>query len=235
MLFDHDKYGYNPAELLTSADEVWTRLNAILSDKVLRFNPYSVDDRVLLDCAERGRWMPFPALTQMVVFHFNDIHKEDRKYSYEAISLHIGNDTASTHLPVNALIGKYTYTATLTQRHTTIDGRPLTNYKMVEKIQRKDYFVSHTLPTRMINGRTFPAYRLFRLKGADNQKAETIRIAMTEAKLVMLNELLAYPYCPDYLRCSRHFIDYAAPIQAAIEAIRRFPTASLPHRGKKKQ
>ena len=230
MCFDSYKYGFDPKGLLTCAEEVRTRLNAILSDKVMRFNPNSADDRTLLECAERGRWMPFPALTQMVVFHFHNIRNVEWKCGYDAIFFHVGNDMAEMHLPVNALTDKYTYTATHTQRHTIVDGRLLTNYRMAERLQGKDYFVSHSLPTRMPNGKAVPAYRMFRLRGSDDLKAETIRTAMMEAKLAMLGEILAHPYCPDYLRCSRHFIDYTTPILATIEAIRRFASVKPKNR-----
>ena len=63
-----DTYGYELQSLLTSAEEVWQRLRRIPSDKVLRFNPYPLDDATLLACVERARWRPFLALTQMTVF-----------------------------------------------------------------------------------------------------------------------------------------------------------------------
>lgn len=221
MAFLFETYGYEPQDLLTSEEEVWRRLRGILSDKVLRFNPYSVDD-ILLACVERARWQPFPALTQMTVFHFGNISTIKWKHPYEVISLRVGNDQHEQQIPLSWLTEYLTYVATRRQIHVTIGGRPVTNRKMVEKMQEKDYFVSHALMARRINSQTIPAYRMLRLKGRKAQRAETIRIRMTESKIAMLEEVMAYPYSPDYLQCSRLFIDYTTPIQDAIEAIHRF-------------
>lgn len=74
-----------------SVDEARERLEAILADKVLRFNPYRVSDEELVACAERGRWRPFPALTQMVVFHFLDIRAVKTHHVFDAIFYRIGD------------------------------------------------------------------------------------------------------------------------------------------------
>lgn len=223
MEFESDIYGNDPKNLLTSLEEVQARLNAILADKVLRFNPYSVDDETLLACVERAVWLPWPALTQMVVFHFHDIRTIEWKIPYKAIFFHIGNDREEKHISLNSLTNRFTYTATLHQVHATINNRVLTNEKMVERMQHKDYFISHALPSRTESGESRPAYRMLRLKGNDNQKAELIRQQMIKSKIIMLNEILAYPYTPHYLRCSRNFIDYSTPILTAIDTIRHFP------------
>lgn len=218
-----DIYGPDPQNLLTSPEEVSRRLNDILGDKVLGFNPYSVDDDTLLACVERARWLPWPALTQMVVFHFHEIRILEWRQPYEAIMFRVGANPEETHLSVNTLIKRYVYTASNREVHVTVNGRPLTNFKMVERMQRNDYFVSHALPTHRAMVKTLPAYRMHRLKGTAAQRAETIRRAMTEAKLTMLDDILKYPYCPDFLHCRRDFIDYATPIRAALAAIRLFP------------
>lgn len=220
--FRSDIYGYDPKSLLTSPEEVLGRLNAILGDKVFRFNPYAVDDATLLACVERAVWLPWPALTQMVVFHFHDIRTIEWKIPYEAIFYHIGNDPEEKHLSINSLTNRFTYTATLHQVHVTVNGRVLTNEKMVERMQHKDYFISHALPSRTESGKSRPAYRMFRLKGSDNQKTELIRQQMIESKISMLQEILAHPYAPQYLHCSRNFINYEANIKAAIDTIRHF-------------
>lgn len=74
-----------------SVDEARERLEAILADKVLRFNPYRVGNEELVACAERGRWRPFPALTQMVVFHFLDIRTVKTHHVFDAIFYRIGD------------------------------------------------------------------------------------------------------------------------------------------------
>lgn len=224
-----ETYGYRRESLLTSPEEVRDRLRGILADKVLRFNPYAVDDKTLLACVERARWMPFPAITQMVVFHFMDIRVVGKNHPYEAIFFRVGNDPDLQYLPVMILTDRLTYTATRTQTHVMVNGRPLTNAKMVANMQGKDFFVTHALPVEMPRGGIVCSYRMFRLRGSEERKAEIIRARMVESKIAMLEEILTHPYEYSYLRCSRHFIDYTTPIRAAIEAIRRFPSVLPPN------
>lgn len=222
MIYIIDKYGYSPESLIKSPEEVRQRLRAILGNKILRFNPYSVDDETLLSCMERAIWQPWPALTQMVVFHFLDIRKVEWKYPYEAIFFHVGKSPQETHLPLGALTDRVTYIANRRQVHVTVDGRPLTNDNMVERLSGKDYFVSHALHAEKPNGKKALAYRMFRLRGDTHDRAEKIRQSMLESKIFMLQEILAHPYCSEYLQCCRDFIDYVSPIRQALDAIRNF-------------
>lgn len=227
MEFSANIYGNDPKSLLQSKEEVRNRLDAILSDRVMRFNPYSVDDATLIACAERAVWLPWPALTQMVVFHFHDIRRvEWEHHTYDAIFFHIGNDSQELQLPVSSLTGRITYTAMPREIHVTVNDRALTNKKMVEKMTGNDYFVSHALLARIGLLKHRQAYRMYRLRGTESQKAQTIRLKMIESKITMLQEILAHPYAVQYLCCSRNFIDYTTTIEAAIATIRRFHEVS---------
>lgn len=223
MDYRSEIYGNDPKNLLVSPDEVRLRLDSMLGDKVLRFNPYSVEDATLLACAERAVWQPWPSLTQMVVFHFHDIRRVEWRRPYDAIFFHIGDDHQELHLSLSSLTNNLTLTSTLKPTHICVNGHPLTNGKMVERMQWREYFVSHALPARTAGGHGRVAYRMYRLKGIDAQKAALIRERMMESKITMLNEVLAYPYTPQYLRCSRHFIDYTTPVTALIDTILRYP------------
>lgn len=218
-----DKYGYSSGSLLKSPEGVRQRLSAILENKIMRFNPYSVDDDTLLSCVERATWQPWPALTQMVVFHFLDIRRVEWRYPYEAIFFRVGKDPHENHLPLGALMDRVTYIGDLRQVHVTIDGRPMTNYRMVERLCGKDYFISHALHAEKSNGKKVLAYRMVRLKGSNHDKAEKIRRSMLDSKIFMLQEILSYPFCREYLQCCRNFIDYESPVRQAIDAVRNFP------------
>lgn len=222
-------YGPNPYALdavLYDPAIVWQRLHDILNEKVLRFNPYTVSDEVLLACVERARWQPWPALTQMVVFHCHDVREIKWKCRYDALFLHVGNDTQEIHISMNSLIERYSYIATLKQMHSTIGGKPITNEKIVAKMAGKDYFVSHSYPCELPNMRQLPAYRMYRLKGSPAQRAALIREKMVESKIEMLYEILVHPYCKQYLHCARNFINYEPYIRRAISVIARYPHAT---------
>ncbi len=71
-------------------------------------------------------------------------------------------------------------------------------------------------------------YHMHRLTGNLHRDAATIRRAMCESKITMLERLLANPECPDYLNCTKNFIEYEPRIRRAIALIRNYPTYPTP-------
>lgn len=193
-------FGPGPRELLVNEPEARRRLRLMLGDKLLRFNPYSVDDRTLIDCAMRGRWLPFPSITQMVIVHFGEITYRVQGVTPDYISVSIGNDPARIMLPVKNLIIPSTYLATFQPVRTRLNDHNITSFDMVESMQGKSYFVSHMIPARAANGVMLPACRFYSLRGNLPNQAEQIRSRMIQSKLSMLEEVISHPYCTHYLR-----------------------------------
>lgn len=227
MTFIQDNFGYNPKVLLTDPDEVGIRLHSILDDRVMRFNPYTVSDETLLECAGRAEFLSFPALTQMVILNFVRVVPYCASKPWNMIVFHVGADEREYKIPMGALYNRLTYRATLRPDWNLVNGKRITNSGMVEKMMGKSYFVSHMLFGINIYGEIQPMYRMFRLKGDTSAMAAEIRLRMCESKISMLQEVLKYPYSPDYLQCRRDLIDYTTPIQAFIRTVRHFPDARL--------
>lgn len=223
MNFILTEFGFNPGCLNTGVAEAKTRLEQILTDKVMRFNPYSVDDVTLLECAERGVLRGFPALTQMLIYHFHDVRVVKGRFNYEAIFLHVGNNPEELHISLNRMACKASYVATRKQMRPRLNGKPLTNYEMVDKMQGKSYFISNALQGTLPNGSYVPLNRLFRLRGSKAKQAQIIRQSMIAAKIEMLREVMIYPFCREYLNCKIGLFDYVSPIRKAVEVIRTFP------------
>lgn len=217
-----DEYGCGPRELLVSEEEARRRLDMILGDRIMRFNPYLVDDRRLVDCAQRGRWSPWPSLTQMVIIHFGELEYKIAGVAAKTIAFRIGDDTEENQMPVWRLASQVTYLASLQTIRSQVNDRNITNIKMVENLQGKSYFISHVLQSRSAGGSLTAAYRMYRLSGDIGKQAELIRRTMCEAKVTMLEEVLKYPYAQEYLRCSRTLFDYRTRIMRAIDIIRHF-------------
>lgn len=220
-----DDYGFNPDGLLTDPKEVEARLQAMLNDRVMQFNPYTASDTSLLECAGRAVFLTFPALTQMVILHFVRIIPRTRANTWEAIVFRVGDDEREYTMPMSALCNRLTYRATRKQEWNLVNGKRITNSGIVEKMMGKSYFVSHMLAGENNYGKIRPIYRMYRLKGSLSAMAEEIRLRMCESKITMLNEVLKSPFSPDYLQCKRNFIDYATPIQSLMQAVRNFPYA----------
>lgn len=221
-----DEYGCGPRELLVPEEEARRRLDLILGDRIMRFNPYLVDDRMLVDCALRGRWSPWPSLTQMVVIHFGELEYKITGVAGKTISFRIGNDPEVNQMPVWQLLNQVTYFASLQTIRSQVNNRNITDIKMVENLQGKSYFVSHVLQSRTAGGSLTAAYRMYRLSGGIGKQAELIRRTMCEAKVTMLEKVLKYPYAQEYLRCPSTLFDYRTRILQTIDTIRHFEDAT---------
>lgn len=215
-------YGFDRELLETNCQAVLSRLYDILYDKVMRFNPYRVDDATLLACADRGYVRPLPTLTQMCIFRFSELRTiKIGDHTYEALHYKLGNDPCERHIPVGKLLRKICYRATCHDIRSTVNGAGITNISMIEKMQNRSYFLSHTFPGMRLDKQDF-TMNLWRLKGDVALQASDIRRHMCSAKIKILTEVLNYPHCRHYLRCQRYLFDYTTPIQQAIRAIKQF-------------
>lgn len=223
MHHDPSIYGYDRALLDYSVENASKRLFEILNDKVLRFNPYLVNDEELLQCAERGYWRPSPSLTQMFVFHFNTIRTICIHHSFDAIFYRIGRSPKEYYFPVSSFIDGAAYRPTRHKIKHQVGKKRITNLSHIEYLQNKSFFVSHTLPGLRDVDRSQPVYHMFRLWGTPANKAKVIRECMIDSKIKMLKELIEHPYCPEYLGCPRYLINYEVIVQKLIEDISKYP------------
>ena len=192
-----------------------TRLKAILQDRVIRFDPYAVDDEMLLMCAERGFWRGGTALTQMTVFHFHDIREVKWKVNYDALFFHIGEREEELSIPVNSLVNSVTHHITKYPVYSTINGRHIVRSN-IGTLQHKSVFVSHSIHGLIKIYRAGQAYRMHLLHGRPQRRAATIRKAMIQARIEMLGEVLAYPESPFYLGGISSSFDHRLPLREAI-------------------
>ncbi len=230
MKFITDELGRDINEIDYSPENAWERLWKLLNDNILRFNPYRAADGPLVECAMRGFWCEFPAITQMMVFTFLDIRRiKARGYSYEAVFFKVGNFPKEYFIPLSTFLRGTTYRATRKSVRHMNGSKRITNRSHVEDLLGKRYFVSHALLGRnVISGNIAPAYRMYRLRGTTRNQAKIIREAMVKAKIAMLEEVCKHPYNLDYLACPRHLIDYEPYVRQAMERIRKYPEAQIP-------
>ena len=94
---------------------------------------------------------------------------------------------------------------------------------MVEKMQNRSFFVSNViLGTRNFNTLGL-GYRFHRMKGNDHSHADTIRRAMCNPKIEMLNEMIEYPWSDCLLKISSNVPDYTHILLHAIDIVKSFP------------
>lgn len=214
---------------LTNSDEVAKeRLSAILSDKLLRFNPYSVSDEALLDSLGRGYWRPLPSLTQMVIFHFQDIQlTHTNNAAYYGLFFNVGNDPDSRHYSIGTFTRPMTHPVSNQQVWMTINGKHLTP-ATINRLTNRDVFVSHAINCRKISDKTYLSYRMHLMPKSPHAQAKMIRESMIISKLTMLEEVMQYPTHPDYLAYTGLSFDFRTPILSAIANIRQFPNSTPP-------
>lgn len=117
---------------------------------------------------------------------------------------------------------------TLKLERSILGSRRLCNRDDVRKLEGKRVFVSRTVRGVDIRGCGRVAYRMHRLTGREEIDAVIIREGMCAAKIEMLERLLAYPECPDYLSCSKNLFDYEPRVRKAIGIIRRYHLTPVP-------
>lgn len=217
------EYGYRPYELDNSPERAFARLESILNDKVMRFNPYSVSDDVLLACVERARWLPWPTLVQMVVFSFKGIIGDVEGDNIGKLVFNIGNESIDRSIPIGALLKRYTHRGSRQQIRCQYNGRNITNSKMIEDLIGKDCFISYSLIGEDHRGNLYVVYRMFSLRKNSCLRAQQIRQLMCEAKVMIAQEIINYPWAPEYLHCRRSLIDFMTPISQFINTVEEFP------------
>lgn len=133
--------------LLTSSDTVAKeRLECILSHKLLRFNPYSVDDNTLLECAYRGLWLPWSSITQMVVFHFHEIMYVPKGITYEGLFFNVGNSSEIHHYGTGTFSQPMVHLVSNQHVWMLLNGKHLTP-SLLERLEHKECICKsyHTL------------------------------------------------------------------------------------------
>lgn len=150
------------------------RLVRILSDKVLRFNPYAVEDAELLACSLRGRIQPLPAITQMYIINFHHIGKVYGSFPYDVIYYNIGNETEEKYISLASLLASPVHHCTKRMIRSMVNSCPITNRGIVERMQGESYFVSHMIPAEW-RCKVRPALHFHHLKGKEKTKTQLIR------------------------------------------------------------
>ncbi|MDE5807161.1 MAG: hypothetical protein K2H76_03530, partial [Muribaculaceae bacterium] len=69
---------------------------------------------------------------------------------------------------------------------------------------------------------------MHQLCGNPGKDAATIRRAMCQAKIEMLERLISYPESPFHLSCRKNLFDYETRIRQAIELITHFHETPVP-------
>ncbi len=206
-----------PAPRLTH-DEARDRLNAILNDRVMRFNPYLVDDETLLECAERGHWLGFPSLTQMVIFHFQEIREVKANRPHHVISFRIGRDEREQTIPLGRLVWSVPHHFSKHQIWIHLNDLHLTR-SIVGRLENSDMFISHALVGHPFPRNFTAVYRMYKLYGNCKRKAAVIRRSMLNAKIYMLEEVIRYPRSPFYLGNIPDDFDYGSSLVRTMNAL----------------
>ncbi len=204
------------------------RLNGILGSGRLRFNPYSVSDRRLLEIAALAPWGGQLDITQAVTLHFTRLRETKDWRKFDGIFFRVGNTKGEGFLSAATLANGVTANDTIRRERSWIGKKPIRNEDEVEALVGKIVFVSRVIWGRNIYGSVQGAYRMHRLKGDVHKDASIIREAMCAAKIEMLERILAHPESPDYLSCSKNLINYEPRILQAIEVIRHYPDHPVP-------
>lgn len=197
-------------------------LEAILSSRRLIFNPYTVSDSRLIEIVERAYWGNQFDLTQAVIMTFTRLRNVPGPNEFDGIYFKLGRQPGESLIPAWWIYNGISSNETASMVRHTCDKRILRNPRDVAWLVGKKVFISRVIRGYSIRLTPMVAYRMHRLCGKTHKDAAKIREAMCSAKIEMLERILTYPECVDYLSCSRGFFDYEPRIRRAIEIISHY-------------
>lgn len=204
------------------------RLDAILKRRRLTFNPYSVSDARLMEIVDLGTWGNELDITQIIKIHFTRLRPVHDIRKSDGIFMHVGTSTDDVFIPN----GRFLYGISAYDTHhsvyTTAGSRQIRHYEDIEWLVGKVFFISHMICGIGYNSLPRVAYRMHRLYGKPSRDAAIVRKAICDAKIDMLQRILANPECELYLDCSPDLFDYKTRINRAIALIRQFPNTPIP-------
>ncbi len=206
----------------------WMRLNGILGRRRLSFNPYTVSDYRLLEIARTTGWGNDFDITQILILNFIRLHETGNYRRFDGIFVTVGESQQEIFIPTATLAYGVTANDTVRNERFLLGKKSLCRDEHVADLVGKTVFVSRIIRGTDIFGRPKGAYRMHKLFGHVRKDAKTIRQAMVQAKIEMLERILAYPQSPDYLSCAKGLIDYEPPLRQAIDLIRHYPETPVP-------
>lgn len=203
-------------------------LDAVLKRRRLCFNPYSVSDSRLLEIAHTTGWGNQYDFTQIVTVHFTRLREAAQWRQFDGIFMRVGESQQEVFLHENDLTKGVIADDTLRQEHSYNGRWPIRNYRDVEKLVGKTFFVSMTIRGKGQFGRPWVAYRMHRLTGNASRDAAVIREAMCAAKIEILERIIAYPENPGYMFCTKNLFEYEPRLRRAINIIGHYPNTPIP-------
>lgn len=212
---------------IRDVESYMARLRMFLNDKLLRFNPYLIENEKLLEGIGKMRWRGIYSLTQMVILNFRDVQRlTDSEFSQEKVIYTLGDSEEEITEHMSAFTCKRTAADSLQQIRSTINDQRITQPCQIHSLIGKRVFVSRNVITVTPGGSFGKVMRMHRLKGTPEEDAAIIREAAVAAKLEMLERLLAYPHANIYLDGEPSApVDIATPIRALMTEIAAFPKA----------
>lgn len=204
------------------------RLNSIMSQKRLIFNPYCVSDQRLMEIVRTTGWGCLMDITELTSVHFTRLRAVNDYRRHDGIYMLVANDPTEIFIPFGTLKNPITANDTIQPERTWVGKRPIRNVDDIERLVGKTYFVSRIIRGCNIRGFGAAAYRMHRLTGKTDKDASVVRKAIIEAKIEMLERMLKNPQSPDFLSCSKGLFDYESRIRKAIQVISHFPDTLPP-------
>lgn len=204
------------------------RLETLLSRRRIRFNPYKVSDKQLLEYAWQGRWGEPDDLTEMVIITFTRLREINNGREFDGIYFRVGRSEEEFFM------ARYSFRHRQTAHDTMYGERFFYGKSMVrsdDDIRRlvgKTVFISRAILYSRKDYKYGSLFRMHKLTGNLARDAAMMRQAMCDAKIEMLERLMANPESQWYLNCDKGFFDYETPIKALIERIRQYPQTLVP-------
>lgn len=200
------------------------RLEKILVSHKLNYNPYKVSDKELIQTFNSYTWGNSFEITDCVIISFKEIRRLEWIKPYEALVYSLGSWSNEQVISINRFLDVIKANDSKETLQATLDGKSFGSKQQIKLLVGKKVLISHYIQGVDSWGNFRNAYSMHTLSGDVETDSKIIRTETYKSKIKMLQRLLKYPECSDYIFCDRSLFDIETPIRRKIDFIKIFPT-----------
>lgn len=202
------------------------RLEKILASHKLNYNPYKVSDKELIQTFNTYTWSNSFEITDCVIISFKEIRRLEWINPFDALVYTLGSWSNEQIISINRFLDEIKANDSKKTLQATLDGRSFDSKQQVKLLVGRKVLISHYIKGVDTWGNCRNAYSMHTLSGDVEADSKIIRTETYKSKIKMLQRLLEYPECSDYIFCNRSLFDIKTPIMQKIDFIKTFPSVN---------
>lgn len=202
------------------------RLEKILASQKLNYNPYKVSDKELIQTFNSFTWGNSFEITDCVIVSFKEIRRLEWINPFDALVYTLGSWSNEEVISINRFLDEINANDSKMTLRTTLDGKSFDSRQQVKLLVGKTVLISHYIQGKNSWGNFSNAYNMHTLSVDVEMDSKIIKTETYKSNIKMLQRLLRYPECSDYIFCNKSLFDIETPIKQKIDFIKAFPNVN---------